>query len=84
MVEEFANAVKELEKGKYTKKPVKTKYGYHIILKVDQKEKAKLKNVKDKIKETLTAKKIEEDNSNYYKTLVKFREEQKYLGKMIN
>lgn len=77
MVEEFADAVKKLENGKYTKEPVKTKYGYHIILKVDQKEKDKLKNVKDKIKETLTSKKLEESNTVYYETLIKFRESKK-------
>ena len=77
MVEEFADAVKKLENGKYTKEPIKTKYGYHIILKVDQKEKDELKNVKDKIKETLTSKKLEESNSVYYETLIKFRESKK-------
>lgn len=77
MVDEFANAVKELENGKYTKEPVKTKYGYHIILKVDQKEKEDLDDVKDKIKESLTSKKLNESNTIYYETLVKFREAQK-------
>ena len=74
MVDEFKEAVLELENGKYTKEPVKTKFGYHIIYREDQKEKAKLKKVKDEIKETLTEQKISEDNSVYYKSLVEFRE----------
>ena len=74
MVEEFKDAVIKLKKGEYTKEPVKTKFGYHIILKTDQKEKESLDKVKDKIKENLTNKKISEDNSLYYESLVKFRE----------
>lgn len=81
MVEEFANAVKDLKNGEYTKEPVKTKYGYHIILRVDQKNKKELKEVKDSIKEKLTSQKISENNSTYYESLVKFREEQKVTFK---
>ena len=32
MVREFEEAVLKLKKGKITKKPVKTKFGYHIIM----------------------------------------------------
>ena len=32
MVKEFEEAVLKLEKGTITKKPVKTKFGYHIIM----------------------------------------------------
>ena len=32
MVEEFEKAVLKLKKGETTKKPVKTKFGYHIIM----------------------------------------------------
>ena len=81
MVDEFSSAVRELKKGKYTTEPVKTKFGYHIILKVDEKEKAKLKDVKSDIKEKLTAQKLQEDNSLYYQTLVKYREKQKITFK---
>ena len=57
MVDEFSSAVRELKKGKYNTEPVKTKFGYHIILKVDEKETAELKDVKSEIKEKLTAQK---------------------------
>jgi len=35
MVAPFSEAVAALEKGKYTKAPVKTQFGYHVILKED-------------------------------------------------
>lgn len=53
MVSEFEKAAIELEVGKYTKEPVKTQFGYHIILKTDQKEKPKMDEVKEEIIETL-------------------------------
>lgn len=74
MVDEFSEAVRNLKDGEYTKKPVKTKFGYHIILRVDQKEKESLDSLKDSIKEKLASQKISDDNSVYYESLVKFRE----------
>ncbi len=32
MVPEFGAAVSKLEKGKFTQEPVKTQFGYHVIL----------------------------------------------------
>ena len=81
MVEEFADAVKELENGEYTKEPIKTKFGYHIILKEDQKEKAELEEVEDDIKETLTENKLTEDSSLHYQKLIDIREENKITWK---
>lgn len=74
MVDEFSEAVRKLKKNEYTKEPVKTKFGYHVILKVDEKEKAELKDVKAEIKEKLTSQKLSDDTSLYYQTLVKYRE----------
>ncbi len=37
MVPEFSEAAFALKKGKYTKKPVKTQFGYHVILVEDKK-----------------------------------------------
>jgi peptidyl-prolyl cis-trans isomerase C len=37
MVPEFADAVSKLEKGKFTVEPVKTQFGYHVILLEDSK-----------------------------------------------
>lgn len=77
MVEEFATAVKNLKNKEYTKEPVKTKYGYHIIYKVDEKEKEKLDDVKDEIKEKLTTEKLDNDSTIYYESLIKYREKKK-------
>ena len=54
MVSEFEEAVVKLEVGKYTTEPVKTKFGYHIILKTEKKEKQKLEDIKDDIVTTLS------------------------------
>lgn len=75
MVEEFSKACKDLEVNKYTKEPVETTYGYHIILKTKQEEKAKLKDVKKDIKETLTKNKLNEDSTLYYETLKNIRKD---------
>lgn len=77
MVSEFADAVIKLKVNEYTKEPVKTSYGYHIILKTGEKDKPELKDVKDEIKEKLAAKKLSEDSTLRYKTLVSVREENK-------
>lgn len=77
MVEEFSNAVKELKNNEYTKEPVKTQYGYHIILRTGEKDKAKLEDVKDDIKEKLRTKKLENNPALYYETLIDIREENK-------
>lgn len=53
MVTEFEEAAVELKVGKYTKEPVKTQFGYHIILKTEQKDKPKLEEIKEEIKDTL-------------------------------
>ena len=77
MQEEFSNAVKELKVKEYTKEPVKTEFGYHIILKTDEEEKPKLKEVKDDIKEKLAKQKLDEDSSLYYQALKGIREKNK-------
>lgn len=74
MVDEFSNAVKELKTDEYTKEPVKTSYGYHIILKTGEKEKPELKDVKEDIKEKITLQKLDEDATLYYQTLIDIRE----------
>lgn len=75
MDENFAKAVKALEKGKYTKEPVKTQFGYHIILKIDEKGKTSLKSVEKKIRETLTQQKLLNDPELRYNALIEIRKE---------
>ena len=77
MVDEFSDAVKKLKVDEYIKEPVKSSFGYHIILKTGEKEKPKLKDVKDKILETLREEKLNEDPALYYQTLVDIREDKK-------
>lgn len=73
--EDFVNATAILKTGEYTKEPVKTQFGYHIILKEKEKDKPKLDDVKEDIKNTLTEEKLSNDSSLYYKCLEKIREE---------
>ena len=75
MDENFMDAVKKLDNDEYTKEPVRTQYGYHIILKTDQEEKPKLKKVKAEIKETLANNKLDNDSTLHYQTLMDIREE---------
>lgn len=77
MTEEFSNAVKDLKKNEYTKEPVKTEYGYHIILKTGEKKKPTLKSVKEKIIEKIKEEKLNADNSLYYEALDGFRNDNK-------
>lgn len=61
VVTEFWDASVKLKDGEYTKEPVKSEYGYHVILRVSQKAKPKLKEVKDTIEEKLVANKLSAD-----------------------
>ena len=66
----FWNAALKLEKNKYSTEPVESSYGYHIILKTDEKEKESLDSMKDTIKETLAKEKLNNDSSLYYESLI--------------
>lgn len=90
--EKFVSAAAALKKGAYSKEPVKTKYGYEIILKVDEKDKKKKDDLESTIRQTLADEKIKEDSSTttYYKRLRDWREskglkfEDKELKKMYD
>lgn len=69
MVDEFEEAAKKLEVGKYTTTPVLTSFGYHIILKTNQKTKPSLDEVKNKIIETLAEELLNSDNTIQHKAL---------------
>ncbi len=76
-VEEFEKAAFNLKKGKYTTTPVKSSFGYHVIYKVDEKEKPKFEDSKESIIETLVDEKLEEDSSLYYEALKQIRKNSK-------
>jgi peptidyl-prolyl cis-trans isomerase C len=61
MVAPFSEAVAALEKGKYSKTPVQTQFGWHVILKEDSREQAPppLEAVKEQLKPFLQRKKIQ-------------------------
>ena len=61
MVPAFEAAVFALEKGAYTKQPVQTQFGYHVIMKVDERAQAfpELKDVAERIRVSLQADKLQ-------------------------
>ena len=73
MVEAFETAAYALKKGEYSTTPVKTSYGYHIILKLDAKEKDTLENLSDKIKEKLAENLVSDDANTSVNALVELR-----------
>lgn len=75
MLEEFEKAAFALKKGKYTTTPVKTKYGYHIILKTDEKEKPSLEDKKEEIINTLASEAKSNDAALSINALVELRKE---------
>lgn len=62
MVEPFANAVQAMEKGTYTKEPVETKFGWHIIQLIDSRNIAppELMNVKPQIEQAVKQKRMKD------------------------
>ncbi len=75
MVKEFSDACAKLEVNEYTKEPVKSSYGYHIILKTKQEKKKDLKKIKNDIKEKIREQKLQDDSTLYYNSLIAIREE---------
>ena len=74
-VKEFWEASVNLEVGKYSKTPVESQYGYHIILKEKEEDRPNYDDVKEDIKNTLAENKINEDSTNLIqKALYKARE----------
>lgn len=77
VVSEFWDASYALKDGEYTKTPVKTTYGYHVILRVSQKDKPELKDVKENIEDTLVSDKLADDSALTYKTWANIRNDYK-------
>jgi foldase protein PrsA len=59
---DFFKAAKALKANEYTKEPVKSQFGYHVILKVSEKDKKALKDVRDYVIESLLNDKIDKAN----------------------
>lgn len=73
----YMEAMQKLENNSYTKEPVQTSYGYHVIYRIDQKEKPALKDVKEEIITSLVSEHKSKDTSVQYKALEKMREDAK-------
>ena len=71
----YMEAMQKLENNSYSKEPVKTSYGYHVIYRIDQKEKPVLEDVKEEIIDSLVSEKKSEDKNISYVALDKMREE---------
>ena len=77
VVKEFWDASKALKANEFTDTPVKTTYGYHVILKVSETEKEDLKNIKDEVRNKLAEKKIQQDTLLQTKTMIELRKKYK-------
>jgi len=77
VVDEFWNAANELKNKKYTKEPVKTEYGYHIIYRIKGNDKPELKDVEESIKETLAEDALDEDKTLSVNAMIELRKKHK-------
>ncbi len=73
MVEEFETAAYALDINQYTTEPVKTTYGYHIIMKTGEKDKPSYEKAKDTIIEKLVAQKESDDSTISVKAMIALR-----------
>lgn len=71
----YMEAMQKLDNNSYSKEPVKTSYGYHVIYRIDQKEKPSLDDVKEEIIDSLVSEKQSSDKNISYIALDKMREE---------
>lgn len=72
---DFWKAAKALKVGEYSKDPVKSKYGYHVILKEKVIAKDSLEDMTDSIKESIAENKLDEDSTLETATWFKIRKE---------
>ncbi len=79
--ENYVEASKSLEKESYTKEPVKTSYGYHVIYCINKEEKPTFEQVENDIVEKLGEDLEANDQYIRYKALIKLREDNKLTFK---
>ena len=73
VVNEFWEGTVSLKDGEYSKEPVKSEYGYHIIYRIKQKDKPKLSKVKSDIIDKIVEDKTANDKTLQTKALVELR-----------
>ena len=74
VVDEFFNATLKLKDNEYTKEPVQSTYGYHIILKISNTKKPSLNKSKTKILNAISENKLNNDKNLFNNTWKKIRE----------
>ena len=87
MVKEFEEAVFKLKIGKFTKKPVKTKFGYHVIIlnKVRNSQPKKFNDVKQRIIERIKQNSLLDLGKQLRKnTIIKIMDFQKVVEEINN
>src|SRR5574344_3173310 len=72
---DLVTAAYALKDGKYSTEPVKTTLGYHVILRVETKEKASLDDVKDSIVSTLAKNYVTDNNDATVKAMQQLRKD---------
>ena len=75
MVAAFEKATYKLKVNEYTKEPVKTEFGYHIILKTKEYEKKPLEDVKEEIINILAEELIDSNANIQEKALIVLRDD---------
>ena len=73
VVDEFWDAASKLKDKTYTKEPVETEYGYHIIYRIKQNEKPSLDKVRDDVIDDLVKEKMDNDSTLQTRALVELR-----------
>ena len=73
----YIKEMKNLKVNTYSKTPILSSYGYHIVYKIDQKDKPELKDVKEDIINILVEEKKNDDSNLYQKALINLRKEAK-------
>lgn len=77
VVSEFWEASENLKDGEYTTTPVKTEYGYHVILRKSKSDAPSMEEVEDEIREAITAYKMDYDSLAQYSAMKELREKYK-------
>lgn len=75
--EAFLKATAALKDGEYTTEPVKSQFGYHVILRVSATDKPSLEEKTNEIKKALVDEKLNNDANLYQNTLVSIRKKYK-------
>lgn len=73
----YLDEMHKLKVNAYSKTPIETSYGYHIIYKIAEKDKPELKTVKDDVIDAIVKEKQNNNKNYYYEMLFTIRENAK-------